>query len=135
MRIIEKLFCHLWIVSFEASPDLDVKLLNGHHVGKISHLGEVLILNNKFFIILSGSRIFHPPFFFIFSILSQYSVFIFILNFFHIIQFLPFSQFPPTCSHSSILSLCFQISPIQSHLLLPNIPSFHISPKILPKIY
>jgi hypothetical protein len=38
-------------VSLEAAPDLDVELINGHDVGKLSHLlqGLVLVMENKIF--------------------------------------------------------------------------------------
>jgi hypothetical protein len=38
-------------VSLEAAPDLDVELINGHDVSKLSHLlqGLVLVMENKIF--------------------------------------------------------------------------------------
>ena len=39
-------------MSLEAAPDLDVELINGHDVSKLSHLlqGLVLVMKHKIFI-------------------------------------------------------------------------------------
>lgn len=130
-------------MSFEASPDLDVKLLNGHHVCKISHLGEVLILSIKFVIILSGLVIFillsnfkshFPQVYFLhsFSIFSihLYSQFLQ----YYPISFL-FTISPHLRSHSSLLSLCFfKFLPFKPISSFPISHPFTFPPKVLPKI-
>ncbi len=47
-------------MSLEAAPDLNVELVNGHDVGKLSHLlqGLVLVMENKIFISVNQAQ---PP--------------------------------------------------------------------------